>query len=59
MERTKREIRKELAEARKALRMLLRSVGDDYGCDGTAEEAKGLRWEIAGLESELREEGER
>jgi hypothetical protein len=53
MERTKTEIRRELAEARRELRKVINAAGDDFGCDGTAEEAKSWRWEIAGLESEL------
>jgi phage host-nuclease inhibitor protein Gam len=55
MARKGREIRKDLADTRRELRRLHGAVGDDFGCDGTADAARELRWEIAGLESELAE----
>jgi hypothetical protein len=49
------QMKKELAQMNRSLKSLVRSAGDDMGCDGTAEEAKALREGIVALEMEIRE----
>lgn len=49
------EIQADLKAAKAELRSCLRAAGDDYGCDGTADHADGLRGWIASYEVELAE----
>jgi hypothetical protein len=49
------EIQKDLKAAKRELRMVVNSAGDDMGCDGSREDMYHCQGEISNLEIELQE----